>query len=791
MLSIVWGSVVSTCVRNELRRGPGSFVIAVLIATVAGGSALLAAAGARRSDSAFPRFLEWSHPIDFATGGAPDDATLAADIKTIEHAPFVDAFAHIPIVGAHVRTAKGRELAPFQVAVVGDVDGGVSRGNLALEKVLRGRRADPASPTDATVSFAAADRIGVDVGDPVTLVPDEGGKPITVTVVGVVARANEFPTLSGPATSAVVLARAFKQEHPTLFTPGNDGIGVRVKPGTPRADVERWLQSNVRGTDIEDQTKVTTSIERTIRIETVALWSVAAVLAFVFLIVLAQNLFRQAVGVAGEVSVLKTLGFTRRQVVSLGAARGVFVGVIGAAGAVVIAVVASPLTPVGLARLAEPSPGVRVDGFVMFFGAAAIVVTSALLGVLAAWRAGAPRRARRTPRKPVPLPAAPPPVAAGLQMIVRPRRQTEARLARVTLASLGLALAAATAVLVMLTSLSHLRSTARLAGATWDGVHQLENEKPTAQDLDGARARLAAMPEVAAVGNGGWTQVVVGDKQIPVQVFDDDGEIRPAIAAGRAPRAGELALGADEMRKLHVGIGDHLRVASQPDAPATDIKVVGRSVLISPVFRPSPPGEGGALTIATLNRLGVPRLEAASLLVVRLRPGTDVARAIEQERRALGDGFSFTSQDRTVVGGVERIQTVPVALVVVLFLLFAAGFVHVLLVSTRGHRRDIAVLRTVGFTRGQVMSMVAAEAASVALLTLAIGVPLGFLAGKFGWSRFADYLRAVAETSAPTALVAAIALAVCCVAAFTAIGAGLYAASRTVAPDLEADDIQE
>jgi putative ABC transport system permease protein len=774
------GSVVRSCVRNEVRRGAGSFLLAVAVAMLAGGLAILAAAGARRSDSAYPRLLEWSHHADFSTGGAPDDATLAADLATIEHAPFVAASAHIPVVGAHVRTADGRELAPFQVAVIGDHDGVLARGTLAREKVLRGRRADPRSPTDATVSFTAADRIGVDVGDPITLVPDDGGPPVTVTVVGVVARANEFPTLSGPAMSAVVLTRAFERAHPALFTPGNDGVAVRVKPGTARADVERWLRAHVRGTDIEDATKVDASVERTIRIETVALWSVAAVLGFVFLVVLAQILFRQAVGAAGEVEVLKSLGLTRRQVVSIGTSRGLVVGVLGAAGAVIVAVAASPLTPVGLARLAEPSPGVRADALVLLVGALAIVAAGALLGTVAASRADVRERARRAPRQPVPQRVASPPVAAGIGMVFRPRRQRDASLARVTLASLAVALAAASAVLAMVTSLSHLRSTASLAGATWDGVHVLPDEQPTEHELDTAQARLAAMPEIAAADRGSWTDVAAGGHDVPVQVFDDAGQIRPAIAAGRAPRAGEIALGADEMHRLHVGIGDRLRVAAQPGARPVDLDVVGRSVLVSPVFRPLPPGDGGALTIATMRRLGVPSLDAGGLFVVRLRPGTDVARAIERERQALGGGFSFTSQDRTLLGGVGRVQTVPLALVVVLFVLFAAGFVHVLVVSTRGHRLDIAVLRTIGFTRRQVMAMVATEAATIALLALAIGVPLGLIAGHLGWERFADYLRAVAATSVPIGLVAAIVVPVCVVTVLAALASGLYTASRPI-----------
>jgi putative ABC transport system permease protein len=762
------------CLRSEVRRGLGGFVLGILIATIAGGAALTAAAGARRSDSAYPRLLTWTRHADFATGGAPNDQILASDLAAIEHAPFVAEAAHVPVVGAHIRLPNGKEVQPFRVSVVADADNVLARGTLDREKVLRGRRSDPASPTDATVSFATAERLGVDVGDTITLVPDEGGEPVSVKVVGVVVRDSEFPTLSGATRLSVAVTSGFGRAHPALITPGNDGLLVRVKPGTPRAEVERWLRSHVRGTDIEDVSVAFAAIAHTIRLETVALWAVAIVLAIVFSVLLAQFLFRQALAAADEVMRLTTLGFTRGQVTRLGAARGAIVGVPGGAGAVIVAIAASPLTPAGLGRLAEPAPGLRIDATVLAVGFAGIAILATALGALAARRAAVPNAYRVPRRRRSALPNLPPTLRAGLQTLARPTTRRDAGTTRAALASLCVVVAAATAVLVMLASLSHLRHTPALAGATWDGAFVVDNP-PTEQHLDAALAQAASMPGVTAAGASGWTTVTVGDREIPVQVFDDGSRIGPAIAAGRQPaRAGEIAFGADEMHRLGVGIGDRVEIAARAGARPVDALIVGRSVLVAPVFRTTGPGDGAALPASTMRMLGVNRLGATGLVIARFAPGVDKELAVDRIGRALDASFAFSSQDRTIVGGVERVQTVPFALIVVLAVLGAGALVHFQLVSTRRRRLDIAVLQTIGFTRRQVISMVEAQAVGIALLAAVIGVPLGVLAGRVGWERFADYIRAVPQPSTTVAVIVGVAL----VLALTALAAGLASGAR-------------
>ena len=75
--------------------------------------------------------------------------------------------------------------------------------------------------------------------------------------------------------------------------------------------------------------------------------------------------------------------------------------VTGGVVAVAIAVAASPLTPLGPARVAEPDPGIEVNFAVLGAGLAVVALLPLALLAGAAWRAAAsgrpPRRRRAGP----------------------------------------------------------------------------------------------------------------------------------------------------------------------------------------------------------------------------------------------------------------------------------------------------------------------------------------------------------------------------------------------------------
>ena len=99
--------------------------------------------------------------------------------------------------------------------------------------------------------------------------------------------------------------------------------------------------------------------------QAVGWWILASLAALAALAVVGQAVGRQSVVEGEEYPTLAGLGFLPPQLVALAAARNAIVAGIGALGALAIAVALSPLTPVGEARLAEPTTGISFDPLVL------------------------------------------------------------------------------------------------------------------------------------------------------------------------------------------------------------------------------------------------------------------------------------------------------------------------------------------------------------------------------------------------------------------------------------------
>jgi ABC-type antimicrobial peptide transport system permease subunit len=80
---------------------------------------------------------------------------------------------------------------------------------------------------------------------------------------------------------------------------------------------------------------------------------------------------------------------------------------------------------------------------------------------------------------------------------------------------------------------------------------------------------------------------------------------------------------------------------------------------------------------------------------------------------------------------------------VVLTALASGIIAHTLLTSVRRRRRDLAVLKTLGFVAWQVQSTVAWQATAIAGASLIVGLPLGLLAGRWAWVLLTDEVAIV------------------------------------------------
>ncbi len=72
-----------------------------------------------------------------------------------------------------------------------------------------------------------------------------------------------------------------------------------------------------------------------------------------------------------------------------------------------------------------------------------------------------------------------------------------------------------------------------------------------------------------------------------------------------------------------------------------------------------------------------------------------------------------------------------------------------LLASVRRRWRDLALLKTLGFTRRQLAATIAWQSSVAVAIGTVVGVPLGIALGRWLWNLFASEIHAVSDPSIP------------------------------------------
>lgn len=318
------------------------------------------------------------------------------------------------------------------------------------------------------------------------------------------------------------------------------------------------------------------------------------------------------------------------------------------------------------------------------------------------------------------------------------------RSARAGRGTLGAAVLAATVTVTALTfaaSFHHLTSTPRLYGQTWDyETFSGPTEPPE------VRNAVRRDPGVAAAGAGSDDTLVVNAKDTGVRAWDDvKGRIVPTILEGRAPRAlDEVALGVKTLDATGAHVDGYVGVRGR--GPVRRMHVVGSVVLPSSKFNKL--GHGSVMTFAALRRLDPSAQQG--LYLVRLVSGPQ-GEAAAKRLDFHFDGNVVVKPDE--LGDFGRIDNMPFYIALLAALAAGAALTHALVVGVRRRRHDIAILKTLGFTRSQVAAAVAWQATVIVAVGAAIGVPLGLAIGRFAWTLFARDLGVAPEVIAPVAAV--------------------------------------
>jgi len=791
-----------------LRRRWRSWLAIAILISVVGGLVLAAAAAGRRTENAFPRFVA-AHGFDsIVYTTRPVAVTRLPGVASATELIFPDAGN--PTCGDCAHPINDTN---FGVAVV-------SGGGRSPFTLVSGQLPDPSKPDQVLASSTLQQDYGVHVGtvihvpfeapaqaadynNPNTGLPDPHGPHLSLRVVGVEASEVEFPSGStpvyflyaGPAFVRSVLPHtALQYQYFVRLRRGAAGI--------PQFDEQgNRLNLGVGSVGVSSEDGTAATIQASIHPQAVGWWILAALAALVGLAVVGQALARQSAVESEDHPTLVALGMSGRELFALDMSRNLVVGLAGAVGAVVIATVLSPIAPLGEARMAEDSTGIAFDSLVLALGALVTVAVVLALGIWPALRAartrrlderGGPARSSAVVRNLVTL-GAPPTAVIGVRNALERRSGGSAVPLGSALLGMVLAVIALCATGVFGASLTHLTATPRLYG----DPEQLGFNPANTPLL----ASLEHDPAVTAVTEGvGAGDVTVNGKLVgAIAGTSVKGPLLFSTVAGTLPVTDdEVGLGVSTMHQVgaHIGSVVDITFTTHSGAPHTEpYRVV--SQISFPQF-------GGFVSLGT----GI-LTTTAGLIHVACPPGPQLALCRKEfAAHNLGNGGvrvsfvpgpqgkatldrylaaypSITSQPLAPTSLVNFGEAVnfPLIFGVMLAVFGAATLAHLLVVSVSRRRREVGLLKVLGFVNRQVVSTVSWQATTLALVGVVVGVPLGLVVGRGVWNTFANNLGAVPVTVVPWLLTAAITVGVLVGANVIAIAPAL-AATRSKSGDL-------
>src|SRR5438105_8064778 len=154
--------------RSELRSRLGSILALAVIVGVIGGVVIAAVAGARRTETAYPRFLAAENALTLVVQvGSKDPPTARRVLREIERFPQVKATTLVANAVGGLRIPGRRSRGNVFPLVSPDGRFGTTINGI---KILQGRAYDPNAPDEVVPSFSIADNLGLRVGETIHLV---------------------------------------------------------------------------------------------------------------------------------------------------------------------------------------------------------------------------------------------------------------------------------------------------------------------------------------------------------------------------------------------------------------------------------------------------------------------------------------------------------------------------------------------------------------------------------------------------------------------------------------------
>ena len=574
---------------------------------------------------------------------------------------------------------------------------------------------------------------------------------------------------------------------------------VQLRPPATVASAEAAIQGVLpKGFPIEFYVAAQTEARagRAIEPTSIALAVFGGIAALAALIIAGQVIGRQLRRDPADLAAMRALG-AEPAVTTADGLPGVLTAIVaGTLLAAAVAVALSPLAPLGAVRAVYPYPGVAFDWTVLGGGAAVIIAAlTATALVIATRRAphraaagGGPSRslgsraARSARALRLPVPA-----AEGIRLALDSGAELDRAPVRPAILAAVLASVVMLATITFGASLGTLVAHPALYG--WNWTYALSSGQVV---ID--RARAAAVldhdPDVAAWSGIWFGTARIDGQTVPVIGAAPSAAVAPPVLSGRAlDGSGQLVLGPQTLAALGERVGGTVTVTDGAPHPYT-LRIGGTATL---------PAMGIASTMHTEMGSGaivpyqdIPGADAAepNAILVSLRPGADLARQQAVLQRIV------PAADGGVVSGVQRpaeitdyrsMGVAPLILAAALAAGAVASLWLTLAASVRRRRRELALLKALGFTGRQLAATVAWQSTTAVAAGAVVGVPLGIALGRYLWDLFACQIGVVPEPSVPGGTVALVVLGALAAANLVAALPGRAAARTPAAALLRAE----
>lgn len=725
-----------------------SLALLGVLAGLVGGVTMAAIAGVRRSDTAFDRLM--------AASGIPSLEVGSPTLPTLYPA-YRRAIAGLDEVAVSTESwfFVGRKQTSrdwWSVRAFGD-------GDRSTPVLTAGRVPDPRAPYEVMVSVNTARFSGLGVGDSFvvdfydrrqlddigddTWTRPRGPRP-RLHVVGIYRDPRDGArSVTG---TGIIASRAFGERH--AATAGIESIFVEPGPGgeaalrravdATNARVLRFVET-FRWPTVEPWAAPGRAGER--QSQGVIAWGLggfAAVALLAGTVAHAQTVRRWLYPLERQQPMWRALGADgpqRRWSLVVAAAPHV---VIAGATSALVAWLMSPRFPFGVIGDLEPTPGTRADVPVMVIGGVLTALAAAGVTAIVAGVVVRPRR-RTAPARPVAVASslesagAPVPVTTGTRFVLRPGSTQRALPITTAAVAAVLTVGGTLAAAVFTSSLDDLASNPDRFGSAWDLSMELTAPRgPEAMDDLIADGRVAAVTEFVSYNR---PMQVQGRPTTTSIVRVRKGRLELRVESGRPPTGpDEIVLGPKLLADLGRSVGDEVQVRNAAGDSAR-LTVVGTA--LSPLFESEAFNAEAFVSddLAPRLRGEVDSDTAYPVTMVRFADDVDVAEvAAEYDRRypyaVMSESFPAPPPE---VRNVDELSVLPRMLAVFMALVGVAALVHAIVVGVRSRRQDLGVLRALGFTRGQTAAVVLAMTATIAVVGIAVGVPLGLFGGSTGW----------------------------------------------------------